>query len=442
MKYQFAESIQRGIIYLLITDPEFYAQIVHLIKEDYFEYPVHTRIFNITTTYYSKYGKLPTEDILLEQCKDNLKGSEDLTDYVDELYRINSLNKESIEHRDYILEQIEKFARQSAIKQALAESITLLKSNKLGEIETKIRSALTVSRNVDTGESFFDNFEARIDERVNATISEKYPILLPGITQALDGGLERKELAMVVAPAGVGKSVYLVNQAVHYLTMNLKVLYVSLEMSEKRIADRFDSIMTNIPQRDLKDKHNLLKERLSLFKKEYDDSNLIIKQFPTKKLTVNSLRAFLDQIRLHHDFTPDIIVVDYLELMNPTTEINQEYMAQERIAQELRGLAIELDIIIFTATQTNREGKRVKTITDLELGNSYDKIRPFDLAFSLNQTSEEFDKGAMRAYIMKARNGRSRFTIPLRMNYNTLTIEEIQLDGLAERAYSISSRKE
>ena len=148
-----------------------------------------------------------------------------------------------------------------------------------------------------------------------------------------------------------------------------------------------------------------------------------MKEFPTKRLSVTGLRAFLNQLKNYQDFTPDVIIIDYLELMRTDKEM-AEYQAQERLAQELRGCASEYGCLIWTATQTNREGKKVSVITDAELADSYGKIRVCDLVFSINQTEQEFDQGAARLYLMKSRNGKARFIVPVSIDYSRLVINQ------------------
>ena len=205
---------------------------------------------------------------------------------------------------------------------------------------------------------------------------------------------------------------------------NRKVLYISLEMSEDKIAQRFDSVTTLIQQKNLKGKFTTVTERLEVFQTKFPDSRLIIKEFPTGLATVNSVRSLLVQLKNYEDFVPDIILLDYLELMRPTREGLAEYQAQQRISEELRGLAVENNILLWTATQTNRQGRSVKLITDSELADAYGKIRTCDYAISLNQTEEEFDEGRMRAYVMKSRNGKQRFVVPVDIDYSILRLSE------------------
>ena len=200
---------------------------------------------------------------------------------------------------------------------------------------------------------------------------------------------------MVIAPPGVGKSLWLVNQAVQSMMEGRKVLYVSLEMAEDKIAQRFDSVVSLIPQGQLKDPAAQLKvqERLSIFQSKFEGSKLVIKEFPTGTATVNSLRALLVQLRNYDDFVPDIIVVDYLELLRPVRENQHEYQAQQRIAEELRGLAMETKVLLWTATQTNRQGRAVKVILTQNWGTLTVKFERVILLSPSTKPSRNLMKG-------------------------------------------------
>jgi replicative DNA helicase len=424
--YQFNENIQRGILYLLKSDRDFYLQIINLVKPDYFEFPIHGRIYSAVRDYYEKYKKLPNDDFIEHELLETKAAKESVHDFTDELSYINRLDTSAADGEDYYLDLIEDFAKKEAMKDAIKQSLTLIKENRMDETEALVRQALTVSRTVDIGQSYFKDMNDRWDRTHNAEEADKFKTLLPSLNRSLEGGLGEKELAMVIAPPGVGKSLWLVNQAVQSMMEGRKVLYVSLEMSEDKIAQRFDSVATLIPQGQLKDPSAQLKvgERLSIFQNSFPNSQLVIKEFPTGQATVNSLRALMVQLKNYEDFEPDVVIVDYLELMRPVRENQHEYQAQQRIAEELRGLAMENKFLVWTATQTNRQGRAVKVITDAELGDSYGKIRTCDFAVSLNQSEEEFDTGRMRAYVVKSRNGRPRFIVPMEVDYNILKMVE------------------
>ncbi len=426
MAYDFSENIQRGILYLLKSNKDFYLQIINLVSPEYFEFPAHAKSFSKVKEDYEAYGKLPTDDFVIQDVKPLLTSRENISDYEDELSYINNVDTSTVGNTEYLLDLVEGFAKKEAMKSAIAESISLIKEDRIDEVEALVKKALLINRDVDTGQDYFQDFSGRWDRIFNKRSEEKYKTLLPSLNKSLEGGLGTKEMAMVVAPPGVGKSLYLVNQGVHSMIEGRKVLYISLEMSEDKIAQRFDSIMTLVPQGKLKDPANQLtvKERLNIFKEEFPGSELVIKEFPTGQASINTIRNLLVQLKNYNDFEPDLLIVDYLELLRPTREIQQEYHAQQKTAEELRGVAMEYNILVWTATQTNRQGRMVKIITDAELGDSYGKIRTCDFAMSLNQSEEEFDQGKMRAYVIKSRNGRPRFTVPMDVDYNVLRMFE------------------
>ena len=423
MQYSFSDDIQRGILFLVKQDKNFFSQITALIKPEYFEYSTHSNIYRAVVEYFEKYREIPVDEFILEECK-ALKGPKEMISaYEDEMEFINALDPSAVANPEFYLDKIEAFAQKAALKEAITESIEHIQEDNFDAIEDTIRRALTVSRNVNLGQNYFEDVMDRWVRAMDASHERKYATVLPTLNRELEGGLSAKEIAMVVAPPGVGKSLYLVNQAVISLMEGRNVLYVSLEMSEDKIAQRFDSVATLINQRSLPLQQDSLRKRLDVFQEHFPDGKLRIKEYPTGLATVNTLRALLSQLRNHEGFVPDVLIVDYLELLEYGREA-PEYQAQEMIARQLRGLAVEHNILVWTATQTNRQGKNVQVITDNELGDSYNKFRTMDYSISLNQTELEMDEGRMRCYVMKSRNGRTKFTCPMNIDYGTLRMTE------------------
>ena len=424
MAYEFSENIQRGILYLAKSDETFLSQAMPMLKPEYFEYPSHQKIYSVVRDYYTKYKTLPADDHVLEEVKSLKLSSELFSDYKDEINLINTLDEKSISSAEYLLDSVEEFAKQQALKEAIIESVDLINKKQYDNIHDLIRDAMSVSREIDLGTDYFTTVDARWDRLSKEDLTPKFLTVFDTLNASLEGGMAAKELAMVVAPPGVGKSLYLANQAVRSCIDGHNVLYLSLEMSEDRVAQRLDSIFTRIKQIELKHKRDTLKERLDTISSSVENlGNLRIKEFPTKRANVNTIRAYLAQLKNYHDFVPSVIIIDYLELLNTDSNL-AEYQGQERLAQELRGLASELNCLVWTATQTNREGKKVAIITDTELADSYGKTRVCDLVFSINQNEEEFDASKARVYVIKSRNGKARFIFPTTMDYNRLVIKE------------------
>lgn len=428
MAYSFSENIQRGLLYLAKSDKEFLVQCVPLIQSSYFEYPQHQRVWSVLNSYFSQYGTLPTDEAILEGVREEKSKNELMSDYREEMETINSLDEKSLDNAEYYLDKVEEFAKEQSLKEAILESVDFIKKKQFTKVEESIKGALTVSRHVDLGADYFEGITSRWDKNKDAKLVPKYRTPFPAINSSLEGGLCGKELAMVVAPPGVGKSLFLANQAVQACYDGHNVLYISLEMSEDRVAQRLDSIFTRIKQKELPNRVGDIESRITEIGSQTKLGRLRIKEFPTKRASVTQIRAFINQLQSHEDFHPNVVIIDYLELMSSDTK-SPEYQNQERQAQELRGLAIELDALVWTATQTNREGKRVKIITDAELADSYGKTRVCDLVFSVNQTEEEFDEGLARLFIIKSRNGKARFLIPAKINYQTLVLTEDTTNG-------------
>jgi replicative DNA helicase len=432
--YPFSSNVQRGILYLLKDSHDFFTQISPLVKSEYFEYPTHARIYDTVQKYYDEYLMLPTDDFIVEDIRKEIGDNGKISDYVEELEDINAISPESIENKEYVLDLVEDFAKKEALKSAIKDSIIHLKNENYGAIEGNIPS---VSRQVDVGQNYFGSVSDRFKRLYEMPEKDRdiFKSMIPTLNRAIEGGLQRKEIAMVVAPPGVGKSLFLANQCVQSMMENRKVLYISLEMSEDRVAQRLDSIASLIPQRKMKtDPTSLIKvkERLNVFKKKFADGDLVIKELPCGVTTVHGIRALLSILRNHERFEPDVIIVDYIGLLKAGDKGMAKYEAMEQIVSDLRGIAQENNCVVWTATQTNRQGRNVRLITDSELGDSYGQVRPVDLALSLNQTREEYEEGQMRLYAMKVRNGRAFFTVPLNINYGTLRIEEGEEDEQEE----------
>tara|TARA_R110000796_G_scaffold60666_5_gene140499 strand:+ start:34111 stop:35427 length:1317 start_codon:yes stop_codon:yes gene_type:complete len=427
--YNFSDNIQRGIINLAKSNLDFLNQAAPLIRSEFFEYPIHGVLFDGITEFFTKYHNLPNDDFLLEFCKDKKRQAESISEYEDELYSVNNLDTSTSNNPAFVIDCVEKFAKRESMKQAITKSVDLMKEGRFDEIEKEVKDALMVSRSQDFGQDYFKDVDERWT-RINSVNDGDYiKTCLPTLDRGLiGGGLGRKELAIVIASAGLGKSIYLANQAVKCLVENLKVAFVTLEMSEDRVAQRIDSISTLIPQATIGNdrEQTLLKQRHKIFQMTFNKADLRIKEFPTGTANTNSVRAWLNQLQNYEGFVPDVVIVDYLELLRPLRDGMSEYEGQQRVAEELRGLAMEKNILVWSASQVNRSGRGARIVTDEHLADSYGKIRVVDLAVSLNQDEEEFDEGTMRVYVVKARNGKSRHLIPITINYNTLVMQEIE----------------
>ena len=330
------------------------------IKPDYFE-GVYRNIFREIGKFVGKYNKLPTE----EAFKIELDQSDRFTDeqYTHALEILPFIFK--IEDIDYkwLLDKTEKWCQDRAVHNAIMESITIidgkhqsLTKNALPDI---LQKALAVSFDTNIGHDYIENVEERYDFYHEE--EERIPFDLEYFNKITKGGLPNKSLSVALAGTGVGKSLFMCHVAAGCLTQGRNVLYISLEMSENRIAERIDANLLNVPmdQLDHISKDMLVTKVNEIAKKT--QGKLIIKEYPTSQANANHFRALLNELKLKKNFVPEIIFIDYLNIcassrMKGVGGAINSYSYIKAIAEEIRGLAVEFDLPIVSATQTTRAG--------------------------------------------------------------------------------------
>lgn len=424
-KYEFSDDILRGILYLSKADREFFVQTTHMIEPEYFDTNVQSATYQVIKEYFDKYRTLPSDALIIEGLKEkNLDEVE--SELVAELHRINAIQKESVKHKEAYLDMTEKFAKERAMKEAIISGISLMEEGRVEEIENEVKKALKVGRHSDLGLSYRNDYEGRYERFYGMqAVEDRFGMGFPGLDGPLHGGLARKEMGMIVANSGVGKSLFLCRQGLYSAMRNLNVLYISLEMSEDSIMARLDTMLTKMDYKTIRDNHDIFIERVKkaspLVRGEY-----LVKQFPSLLTTPSKVRAYLEYCQNILDKKFDVLIVDYLELMRPSVKDLPEYEAQQRIAQELRGIAVEYNLVVWSATQANRQGASARNITETELAGSFGKIREVDFSFSINQDDDERKNGQARLYVMKSRNARSRYVVNVDIDYRTLQINEVE----------------
>lgn len=441
-KYEWNVDFQRLILGLLLNDRWFLVQCRDLIKSNYFVDEVHQHLSRIIFKYLDEYNSIPRETFVLQEIQNLIKTKDKEVQnyYYTEVKLIYSKFVPNLEERDYLLEKITNFAKLMAIKNAFDECLGLIKKDSDSEntwikIESILKTALLVDRNFEAGLDYFQTFEERYERMKKA--EEAQEIFTSGFKPIddalLGGGAHRGELYSWIGLSGTGKSLALVTAAIrNILQLNKKVLYVSLEMDQDKIAERFDAQLSNVSINELQVKEPIVKKAFEEFKSDKSDSRmLIIKQFDAGSLTVNTLRAYLNQLRMV-EFNPDLVIIDYIGEMKDLPDM-PTYESRYRIVRDLRGLATQENICIFTAMQPNksaRDAQRISNdgdgvIDDNNLADSYGQIRPLDGCWSINQMQAEKEAGIARIFVIKHRHGRSRFVFHVEYNNKTLAMTEI-----------------
>ena len=351
--------IETKILSNLVYDEQYCRKVIPFIKTDYFSERKETILAKVILDFFTKYNKPLTKEILSIEVGNRT----DINDK--ELSEINGYI-ETMSHEEvnetWMLEQTEKFCKDKAVYNAILHSIRIIdggdKVNTKDAIPTILSDALAICFDNHVGHDYIEDSDARYD--YYHRIEEKVPFDLDMFNKITKGGLSKKTLNIVLAGTGVGKSLFMCHVAAGVLTQGKNVLYITMEMAEERIAERIDANLLNLTMDELKviDK-DIFDNRIKKISSK-TQGKLIVKEYPTAGAHAGHFRALLEELKLKREFLPDIIFIDYLNIcasqrMKQGGSINS-YTYIKSIAEELRGLAVEYNVPIVSATQTTRSG--------------------------------------------------------------------------------------
>ena len=384
--------LEQTILKNLIQNEEFTRKCIPFLKPEYFTDTTEKTIFEEIYTYFQKYTKPPTKEALLI----NLDNSTSINENVVKDAK-NIVGKFEVDNtpQDWLVDETESWCKDRAIYIAVMDSIEVIdkKSQRsTGEIPELLKDALSVSFDTQIGHDQLEDSDDRFD--FYHTEEEKIPFDLEYFNKITKGGLPNKTLNIVLAGTGVGKSLFMCHQAASCLMMNKNVLYITLEMSEERIAERIDANIMNVPMKEIPDMSKKQFDKKVDKLKNKTKGKLIIKEYPTAAAHVGHFRHLLQELDIKKDFTPDIIFIDYLNIcashrVRPGQGANS-YTLVKSIAEELRGLAVEFDVPLVSATQTTRSGYGSTDIGLEDTSESFGLPATADLMFALI-TSDELE---------------------------------------------------
>ena len=385
------ERIETTILRNLIYNEEFSRKVIPFIEPDYFEQRSEKIIFEEITKFIVKYGSaIPIEALNIET--DNRT---DLTETeVKEVRDINNSFKDTPADYQWLMDTTEKWCRDRAIYLALMESISLADGQDDAKgrdaIPSILSDALAVSFDNHIGHDYLEDYEERYD--LYHKKEDKIKFDLEFFNKITKGGIPNKTLNIALAGTGVGKSLFMCHVASSVLLQNKNVLYITLEMAEEKIAERIDANLLNVPIQDITElpKPMFDNKVISLSKKT--QGTLIIKEYPTASAHSGHFKALLNELALKKSFKPDIIFIDYLNICASSryragSNVNS-YSYIKAIAEELRGLAVETNVPIVSATQTTRSGYGSSDVDLTDTSESFGLPATADLMFALISTED------------------------------------------------------
>ena len=401
-KLMIEANIQQTILRNLLSNEDYLRKVIPFLKKEYFE-AEHKVLFNEIVSFVNKYNKLPTkESITVDMTTAGTLDS--VSGLVDTVFTPEEVNEE------WLLNSTEKWCQDRAIYLAIMESINVidgknqsLTKNAVPEI---LSDALAVSFDTNVGHDYIDNSDDRFE--FYHRVEDRLPFDLENFNDITKGGIPNKTLNIALAGTGVGKSLFMCHVAASSLMQGKNVLYITLEMAEERIAERIDANLFNLP----------IDQLDSLSKKMFDDKiekiakrnigKLIVKEYPTGAAHASHFRALLNELKLKKQFEPDIIFIDYLNICSSSRmkglggAINS-YSYVKAIAEELRGLAVEFGVPVFSATQTTRSGYSNTDVGLEDTSESFGLPATADFMFALISTEELQRLGQMMVKQLKNR---------------------------------------
>ena len=384
-------NIEQTILRNLLTDEKYMRKVLPFIKPDYFQ-GVYKTLFKEAGKYVAKYNQLPTAESLAIELQDTNMSEDQYTMAMEIVPQLFS--KEKIDG-DWLLDNTEKWCQDRAIYNSIMESISIidgkhetLTKNALPELLTK---ALGVAFDTNVGHDYVEQAEARWEFYHKE--EDRIPFDLEYFNKITKGGVPNKTLNIALAGTGVGKSLYMCHVAASSLVEGRNVLYITMEMAEERIAERIDANLLNTPIDQLANmSKDMFTEKVNNLARK-TTGRLVVKEYPTGSAHAGHFRALLNELKLKKQFVPDIIFVDYLNIcassrMKGMGGAINSYTYVKAIAEELRGLAVEFDVPVFSATQTTRSGFSNSDVGLEDTSESFGLPATADLMFALISTEE------------------------------------------------------
>ena len=430
-----SQTIERTALTQLITNEQYARKVLPFIKSDYFADRTERTVFEEITKFVDKYNKIPTQTSL----EIEVSGRKDLNEeeFKKVVAVIQTLESTDVDF-EWLVNTTEQFCKDKAVYNAIVQGISIIdgqdKQRGPDAIPSILTDALAVGFDNRVGHDYLDDADDRFD--FYHTVEKKIPFDLEFFNRITKGGLPPKTLNIALAGTGVGKSLFMCHMAANCLSMGKNVLYITLEMAEERIAERIDANLMNISMEDLHDLPKQMYDNKIAKIIKSTSGKLIVKEYPTASAHSGHFRGLIKELAIKKSFSPDILLIDYLNICASTRFRGQNnvnsYMYVKAIAEELRGLAVETNVPIMSATQTTRSGFTSTDIGLEDTSESFGLPTTADFMFALisNEELDELNQIAVKQ---------------LKNRYNDLTVNKrfvIGIDRAKMQLFDIKSEEQ
>ena len=408
----YGSGFQNKLLAVLIKDRIYLQQIHDILDPSYFSSESSQWIAGTIVKYFNTYKSSPTLEVMKVEI-DSIENGVLKTTVIDTLKDV--MTNIDAPDQQYTKDKSLDFCKNQKLKAAILESVNLLQQGQYDTIKAVVDEAMKAGTDKDIGHEYIDHIEARFEQNSRKVVPTPWDV----VNEIMDGGLGAGEMGVFVAPAGIGKSMALVNAAANCVKKGLNVVYYTLELSDTYVGGRFDSHFTGIPTSDLKYHKEEVEQALDKL-----PGKLVIKYYPTKTASVNTIAAHLDKCALQ-GLKPDIMFIDYADLLRDSgaSKTARHDQVLGGIYEELRGLAGLHQIPLWTASQANRSAADMEVIEADKIAESYTKVMVADFIVSLSRKTADKISGTGRWHIIKNRFGPDGLTFPSKMNMSVCGID-------------------
>ena len=409
---KYGKQFQESLAQMILEDRPFADQIEEVIDTQFFELN-YLRIFvKKIFNYRKKYGVHPTKEIISSILRTEIDNCNDALQKQVRDYFARILIK-SVDDENYIKETSLDFCKKQKLKEALMQSVDLIQNSSYDEVRKVIDNALNLGMDNNFGHEFLKDFEIRYEIKARNPISTGWE----KIDSLTKKGLGSGELGVVIAPTGAGKSMVLAHLGAHAVKSGKNVVHYTLELSESVTGQRYDSCISGVPLSMLFNQKDEVLESISDI-----DGSLIIKEYPTKTASTNTLRAHLEKLK-KTNHKVDMILVDYADLLRPVSNFKEKRNELESIYEDLRAIAQEHKCPLWTASQTNRTGLNAEVVTMESISEAFNKCFVSDFICSISRTIKDKSANTGRLFIAKNRNGPDGLVFPIFMDTSNVNIK-------------------
>jgi replicative DNA helicase len=412
---RYGKAFQEGLVQLIFEDRPFADQITEVLDISFLELEYLKIFVKKIVEYRAKYQQHPSVEAVITILRTDLENEDKVAQKQVREY-FARIHKKELTDIEYIKEASLDFCKKQNLKEAMMKSVSLLQNCSFDEISKVINDALRLGSENNFGYDYFVDFEERFVPKHRNPLTTGWP----EIDNLCGGGLGKSELGVVIAPTGAGKSMVLVHLGTQALKKGKTVIHYTLELQATVIATRYDSCLTGYPLSDIINFKEEIYEKI----KEIE-GKLIIKEYPTKSATPNTIRAHLSRL-VKRGIHPDVVIVDYGDLLKPMMARKEKRNELESIYEELRSLSTEFQCPIWTASQTNRSGLNAEVITLEQISEAFNKCFVADFIFSVSRTIQDKQKNEGKIFIAKNRNGPDGIVFPIQMDTSCVNIKVIQ----------------